>query len=169
MEPPSPNWTAQLMVQAHECLHSVLEAHPEGTFDELIKNIVQAMVSNLDGDIDVESLTEDVNFSDIFTEILGVDVEDESTSFMGPNYSLYDVYQLANGKFAVISEIYEWNQYSVVAFDESLAAACQTIGEIGLAEFGENGNVFFNDNKVEPESTSERDETFWAELFEIAT
>lgn len=157
------------MVLANECLHNVLEAHPEGTFDELIKNIVQAMVSNLDGDIDVESLTEDITFSEIFESILGVEVADNSSGFMGPNYSLYFVYRLANGKFAVISEIYEWNQYSVVAIDESLAAACQTIGEIGLAEFGENGNVFFNDNEVEPESTSERDETFWAELFEIAT
>lgn len=126
-------------------------------------------MSNLDSDIDVESLTEDITFSEIIEEILGVEVADNSSEFMGPSCSLYSVYQLANGEFAVISEIYEWDQYSVVAFDESLAAACQTIGEIGLAEFGENGNVFFNGNEVEPESTRERGQSFWAELFEIAT
>jgi hypothetical protein len=167
MEPPSPNWTTQLMAKANECLHTVLKAHPEGTIDELFEKIVQLVLSDQNDDTDLESLTENVSFSEIIKEKFGVEVTDESTAFMGPNCSFYDVYQLANGEFAVIN-IYDWTHYSVVAFDKSLAAACQTIGEIGLEEFGVNGNVFFNGSEVEPESTRERDETFWAELFEIA-
>jgi hypothetical protein len=87
---------------------------------------------------------------------------------MGPNYSTFEVYQLENGEFAVLDSIFETQSYSVVACTESLAAACQTIGEQGLAAFGENGPVIFDPGgEIDPESTTERDIAFWSELFEI--
>ena len=95
MEPPSPNWTTQLMAQANECLHTVLKAHPEGTIDELFKNIVQFVLSDQNDDTDVESLTDYVSFSDIIKDIFGVEITDESTGFMGPSYRIYEVYLLA--------------------------------------------------------------------------
>ena len=58
MEPTSPSWTPQLMIEAQSCLHEVLNANPEGTFDELLQIIVQSIAANLDEEIDVDLLTE---------------------------------------------------------------------------------------------------------------
>lgn len=156
------------MIEAQACLHDVLTANPEGTFDELLENIVQSIAASRDDEIDVDSLTENSSFSEIIEAVVLIGVEDQSDAFMGPNYSTFEVYQLANGEFAVLDSNFETQSFSVVAFDESLADACQTIGEQGLAEFGVNGPVIFNPGgEIDPESVIERDQAFWSKLFEI--
>ena len=113
----------------------------------------------------MDSLTDDSTFSEIIEPILVVLAEDE-----GDNYRTYEVYQLSNGKFAVLDSNYETGDYSVLDFDDSLASGCETIGEQGLAVFGDNGSVNFDPGgEVDPDSTTERDQTFWAELFGVAT
>ena len=166
--PMNENWTPELMIEANECLHEVLTKNPAGTFDELLENIIQSIAASRNEEIDVDSLTENSSFSEIVEAVIAICVEDQSDAFMGPNYSTFEVYQLANGEFAVLDSNFETQSYSVVAYDESLAAACQTIGEQGLAEFGENGPVIFNPGgEIDPKSKIERDLAFWSELFEI--
>lgn len=168
MEPHSPIWTPELKTEASESLHEVLTKNPAGTFDELLENIIRSIAANRDAEMDVDSLTENSSFSEIVEAVMVICVEDQSEGFMGPNYSTFEVYQLANGEFAVLDSNFETQSYSVVAYDESLAAACQTIGEAGLAEFGESGPVIFDPGgEIDPESTTERDIIFWSELFEI--
>ena len=164
----SETWTPELVIEANECLHEVLAKNPEGTFDELLANIVQSIAASRDNEIDVDSLTESVSFSEIIEPVLLVGLEDWSDGLMGAIYSTYQVYQLANGKFAVLYVDSETQIYSVLPFEESLASACQTIGRQGLAECGTNGPVIFDPGgEIDPESTTERDIVFWSELFEI--
>ncbi len=165
--PPPPRWTewqVPTLTAARRALPVCLHEMSEGAKDELLNRIIEAVGRDLGLEPDFDALLDnDLHPFELAESVLRVSANDGAEGFMGPSYSVYELFRLADGRLGAVNDRIETGEFALLGLTDSMEEACALIGEDAL-QFLEGGEevIFEGIGTVVPGEIGPDRAAFWA-------